>query len=320
MREPEDDGIVRGVTDSVRGRYAPSPTGRLHLGNVRTALLAWLQIRALRGTFVMRIEDVDSGRSRPHFEDTVLADLRWLGLDWDEGPDVGGPYGPYRQSECGARYEAAAARLDTFACTCTRKEVRAAAAAGSGVEPVYPGTCWNGPTHPERPRALRWRPPAALVEVTDARMGTLREHLQDEAGCFLLRRTDGDWAYNLAVVVDDGFMRITDVLRGADLWTSTPRHVGLAQALGLPVPRYAHVPLLRGPDGEKLSKRHGAPDVAALREAGEDPKRVVAWLARSVGLVSPAVRSVAAGELVPDFEVSAVQDRPLTDATDPWRL
>lgn len=311
---------MRDVSVPVRGRYAPSPTGLLHLGNVRTALLAWLQIRALGGTFVMRIEDVDTGRSRAAFERTLLTDLRWLGLDWDEGPEQGGPYGPYRQSLCGERYAAAAARLDTFPCTCTRKEVRAAAAVHGGEEPVYPGTCWDGPTHPERPAALRWRPPQAVVEVTDTRMGTQREDLWNEAGCFLLRRTDGDWAYNLAVVVDDGHMGISHVLRGEDLWTSTPRQVGLARALGLPIPEYTHVPLLRGPDGEKLSKRHGAPDVAALREAGEDPQRVVAWLARSVGLVAASVKRVSAQALVPDFEVAAVRDLPLPDLSDPWCL
>ncbi len=136
----------------------------------------------------------------------------------------------------------------------------------------------------------------------------------------MLRRTDGDWAYNFAVVVDDGFMQISHVLRGADLWTSTPRQVGLARALGLPVPQFAHVPLLCGPDGEKLSKRHGAPDVAALRQGGEDPGRVVAWLARSVGLVGPAVRSVRATELVGDFEVEAIVDRPLGADGNPWHL
>lgn len=151
-------------------------------------------------------------------------------------------------------------------------------------------------------------------------MGTLHEDLRTEAGSFLLRRRDGDWAYNLAVVVDDGFMAISHVLRGEDLWTSTPRHVALAEALGLPVPEYTHAPLLRGPDGEKLSKRHGAPDVAALREAGEDPRRVVAWLARSVGLVPETVRTVTAQALVADFEISAIEDRPLIGMSDPWRL
>lgn len=312
--------MVRPVSRSIRGRYAPSPTGRLHLGNVRTALLSWLQIRALGGTFVMRIEDVDTGRSRAAFETTLLEDLRWLGLEWDEGPDVGGPLGPYRQSSCAERYAQALAQLETFECTCTRKEVRAAATAGAGVEPVYPGTCAEGPTHPQRDRAVRWRPPSETVTVTDARMGTLTEDLRRDAGSFLLRRTDGDWAYNLAVVVDDGFMGITHVLRGADLWASAPRHVGLARALGLRAPAFTHAPLLCGPDGEKLSKRHGAPDVAALREAGEDPRRVIAWLARSVGLLPDGVRTASAQELVADFAVEAIDDRPLPPSPDPWRL
>ncbi len=320
MRELAADGMLQRVSRPIRGRYAPSPTGPLHLGNVRTALLSWLQIRALGGTFVMRIEDVDTGRSRPAFEALLLKDLRWLGLHWDEGPDIGGPHGPYRQSDCAPRYEEALTRLETFECTCTRKEVRAAAAAGSGVEPIYPGTCAAGPTHPQRPRAIRWRPPARRVTVRDARMGSITEDLRREAGCFLLRRTDGDWAYNLAVVVDDGFMGITHVLRGADLWTSTPRHVGLAAALGLPEPAFTHAPLLCGADGEKLSKRHGAPDVAALREAAEDPRRVIAWLARSVGLVGEDVQAVTADELVADFAVEAIVDRPFPPSPDPWRL
>lgn len=312
--------MVRAVSRPIRGRYAPSPTGRLHLGNVRTALLAWLQIRALGGTFVLRIEDVDTGRSRAEFETTLLEDLRWLGLDWDEGPEIAGPMGPYRQSECSERYAQALAQLETFECTCTRKEVRAAAASGAGAEPVYPGTCVRGPTHPQRARAVRWLPPSRTITVTDGRMGTVTEDLRREAGSFLLRRTDGDWAYNLAVVVDDGFMGITHVLRGADLWTSTPRQVGLAAALGLPVPAFTHAPLLCGPDGEKLSKRHGAPDVAALREASEDPRRVIAWLARSVGLVGEDVRTASAGELAADFAVEAILERPLEDGPDPWRL
>ncbi len=268
----------------------------------------------------MRIEDVDTGRSRPMFETTLLEDLRWLGLDWDEGPDVGGPAGPYRQSQCTARYTDALAALQTFECTCSRKEVRAAAAAPAGVEPVYPGTCAAGPTHPDRPRAVRWLPPNEIVTVRDGRAGTLREDPRREAGAFLLRRTDGDWAYNFAVVVDDGFMDITHVLRGEDLWTSTPRQVALARALGLVEPEFTHAPLLRGPDGQKLSKRHGAPDVAALREASVDPKRVVAWLARSVGLVGEGVQRASADELVADFAVEAIEDRPVADSPDPWRL
>jgi glutamyl-tRNA synthetase len=298
------------VTD-VCGRYAPTPSGRLHLGNVRTALLAWLWARALGGRFVMRVEDLDPGRSRAEHERDQLADLRWLGLDWDEGPDVGGPHGPYRQSERGAIYQAALARLDVFDCTCTRRELREATFAPHGREPVYPGTCRHGPSHPERPRAVRWRVPAGpagTVEVDDAVCGPQREDVAQEAGEFVLRRSDGAWAYQLAVVVDDAAMGITHVLRGADLRLSTARQVLLQRALGLPTPRYAHVPLVLGPDGEKLGKRHGAPELTRLRLEGADPQRVVAVLARSVGLVGDGVARVHPRALVADFDVSRLPD------------
>ena len=291
----------------MRGRYAPSPTGRLHLGNARTALLAWLQVRAAGGVLVLRVEDLDRGRSRPDFEAMMLRDLAWLGLDWDEGPDVGGPYGPYRQSARSDLYARAAARLQTFACTCTRKEVREATLAPHGAEPVYPGTCRMRPTHPERPAALRWRVPAGIVEVEDALAGVVRQDARTQIGDFVLRRTDGAWAYQLAVVVDDAAMEITDVLRGANLLDSTPRQVLLQRALGLPTPRHAHAPLVCGPDGDKLSKRHGAPDLAALREAGVDPRKVVAMLARSSGLAGADVTAIHPRELIASFELGGVR-------------
>jgi glutamyl-tRNA synthetase len=264
-------------------------------------LLAWLQVRAAGGQFVMRIEDLDLGRSRVPFETGLLHDLRWLGLDWDEGPDVGGSAGPYRQSERFERYAEALARLDTFDCTCSRKEVRDATLAPHSAEPVYPGTCRDGIAHRQRPRAVRWRTPSGVVEVVDAIMGSWAQDVATEVGDFVLRRSDGGWAYQLAVVIDDAAMGITDVLRGADLWTSTPRQVLLQRTLEMPTPRYAHVPLLCGSDGEKLSKRHGAPSLATLRESGADPGKVVAMLAQSLGLVDRAVRSLRATELVGAF-------------------
>ena len=203
----------------------------MHLGNARTALLAWLQVRAAGGRFVMRIEDLDRGRCRPAYERGVLEDLRWLQLDWDEGPDVGGPFGPYRQSECSETYARGCARLDTYACTCSRKEVREATLAPHGAEPVYPGTCREGPTHPDRPAALRWRAPAGTIAVDDAWLGTLRQDIAHDVGDFVVRRSDGAWAYQLAVVVDDARMGITHVLRGEDLCTSTPRQVLLPTEL-----------------------------------------------------------------------------------------
>jgi glutamyl-tRNA synthetase len=291
-----------------RGRYAPSPTGRQHLGNARTALLAWLQIRAAGGRFVMRVEDLDPGRSRIEYERTVLADLRWLGLDWDEGPDVGGPFAPYRQSECGEHYAAALDRLQTFACSCTRRELRDSALAPHGMEPIYPGTCVEAPGDPTRPLASRWRAPPGRAHADDALLGRLEQDVAGEIGDFVLRRGDGAWAYQLAVVVDDARMGITDVLRGEDLWPSTPRQVWLQRALGYDAPRYAHVPLVRGPAGEKLSKRDGAPDLAALRETGGDPQRVVAELARSCGLLGGAVQRVRPAELVADFDLERVRN------------
>src|SRR5690606_26137192 len=144
----------------------------LHLGNARTALLAWLDARAAGGAFVMRVEDVDRGRSRAELEARLLADLRWLGLDWDEGPDVGGPHGPYRQSERGALYEAALASLDTYACSCTRQELRTIAQAADGEEPCYPGTCRGGPRRAGGPLAIRWRTPAGVVECHDRLAGS----------------------------------------------------------------------------------------------------------------------------------------------------
>lgn len=288
------------------GRYAPTPSGRLHLGNARSAVLAWLWARALGGRFVMRVEDLDPGRSRAEHERDQLADLRWLGLDWDEGPDVGGPHGPYRQSERGDHYQAALARLSTFECTCTRRELREATFAPHGREPVYPGTCRRGVSHPQRPRAIRWCTPSGLVRARDVVMGTLDEDVATEVGDFVLRRSDGAWAYQLAVVVDDAAMGITHVLRGADLVASTARQVLLGTTLGLPIPIFAHVPLVLGPDGNKLGKRHGAPDLTRLREDGADPQRVVATLARSLGLVGADIERVRPAELVADFDIGAI--------------
>lgn len=273
-------------------------------------MLAWLQARAAGIPFVMRVEDLDPGRSRAEHEVRMLEDLRWLELDWDEGPDVGGPNGPYRQSERGDIYMAALERLETFECTCTRRELREATLAPHGAEPIYPGTCRDGPSHPERPRASRWVTPTGVVEVEDQICGKLVQGVRDEVGDFVLRRNDGAWAYQLAVVVDDAAMGITDVVRGADLVESTPRQVLLQRSLDLPTPRYAHVPLVLGPDGAKLAKRHGAPDLSALREGGANPRRVIAALARSLGLIPPEVDALAPAALVDEFRLSFVSAEP----------
>jgi glutamyl-tRNA synthetase len=295
------------------GRYAPSPTGRLHLGNARTALLAWLQARAAGGLFVLRVEDLDPQRSKPEHEQRQLDDLRWLGLDWDEGPDVGGRHGPYRQSQRGELYAAALARLDSYPCTCTRRELRETASAPHGQEPVYPGTCRSGVTSSSRPAALRWRVPADAANpicFEDRILGRQCQDVITQVGDFVLRRGDGAWAYQLAVVVDDADMQITEVLRGADLLDSTARQILLARALGLSVPSHAHAPLVVGPDGEKLCKRHGAPDLSQLRERGVDPRLVVAVLARSAGLIGAEIDRVRAAELISSFDLATIGREP----------
>ncbi|MEM6997058.1 MAG: tRNA glutamyl-Q(34) synthetase GluQRS [Myxococcota bacterium] len=290
----------------IRGRFAPSPTGRFHLGNARTALLSWLDIRARGGTYVMRVEDLDPQRSKKEHEAAQLADLRWLGLDWDEGPDVGGAAGPYRQSERGERYAEAVAALSTYRCSCTRRQVREATLAPHGAEPVYPGTCRDGPRDPTRPTGLRWSVPPGALTVEDRIQLARTEDVATAVGDFILRRADGAWAYQLAVVVDDAAMGITDVLRGADLVGSTPRQVWLQRALRLPTPAYAHVPIAVGPDGEKLGKRDGSPDLVTLRTGGAEPARIVAALARSCGLVPESVTRVTPRELVADFDLGRI--------------
>jgi len=259
----------------------------MHLGNARTALLAWLHSRALGGRHLLRFEDLDTGRVRPTAFDTTRRDLAWLGLDWDA---------EFVQSARLEVYRAALAQLEavgeTYPCTCTRREVVQAitqsAGAPHGAEPVYPGICRLHPANPGRPAATRWRVPGETVCVRDALTGqTLCQHLPSEVGDFVLQRNDGVFAYHLAVVVDDALTGVTDVVRGMDLWTATPRQVALQRALGYPTPRYLHVPLMTDYRGERLAKRGGAPPVQALRDGGETPGRVLSALGHSLGWAVP---------------------------------
>ena len=277
-----------------RGRYAPSPTGDLHLGNASTALLAWLSVRGAGGAFVVRVEDLDAPRTRPGAVERCLEDLAWMGLDWDEGPDRGGPHAPYVQSERRARYEAAFFRLrgtgSVYPCFCSRKDAAAAASAPQepGDEAPYSGRCRDLPPGEAEARlaqgvrhAWRFRVEGDAPGFTDRVMGTVPPR---PAGDFVVRRSDGIPAYQLAVVVDDAAMQIGEVVRGNDLLASTPRQLLLYRALGLPAPSFAHVPLWLGPDGARLSKRHAGTALRELRQGGMDAGTLVAMLAGKLGL------------------------------------
>ncbi|MFP5361948.1 MAG: tRNA glutamyl-Q(34) synthetase GluQRS [Thermoleophilia bacterium] len=288
------------------GRYAPSPTGTLHLGNLRTALLAWLFARSQGAAFLMRIDDLDTGRVRPGAAERQLADLAALGLDWD-GAVV-------RQSERRELYAEALQRLDAagdvYPCYCTRAEIREAASAPHGAPPggAYPGTCRRltraqraARERAGRPPALRLRAAETTVAFTDRLLGRCQGIVDD----LVVRRNDGAAAYNLAVVVDDTAQGVGEVVRGADLIETTPRQLHVAARLGLAPPRYAHVPLVLGPDGARLAKRHGAVTLADRVAAGESPEQVRAELARSVGLAGPG-ETPTLDELLARFDPSAL--------------
>jgi glutamyl-tRNA synthetase len=314
-----------------RGRYAPSPTGRLHLGNARTALLAWLSCRAQGGRFVLRVEDLDRARVLPGAEAALIEDLRWLGLDWDEGADVGGPFAPYRQSDRTDRYDEAVARLlslgRAFPCACSRAEVARAASAPHGPDdegPRYPGTCrpLDGEEVEARARAagrrvaIRFKSAGERIGFEDRVHGKVDPGAVDD---FVLRRADGVASYQLAVVVDDAAMAIDEVVRGDDLLSSTPRQIALYEALGWRAPRFAHVPLLLdAATGERMAKRTRPPSLASLREAGWAPERVVGCLAASAGL-SPAGEITSAGALLAAFTEAPLWPR-LDRAPVAWRV
>jgi glutamyl-tRNA synthetase len=286
------------LSEHIRGRYAPSPTGDLHLGNLRTALLAWLFARCPGGQFIMRIEDLDLPRVRPAATQRMLDDLRWLGLDWDEGPDLGGPYTPYVQSqrqEIYALYLRHLVDADlVYPCYCTRAEIARVASAPHGPEgPCYPGTCRHlteqqrrqHQAHNRRP-SLRFRvDDQRIVTFTDLLAGPMEQQVQQAVGDFIVCRSDGIFAYQFAVVVDDALMHINQVVRGADLLPSTARQILLYETLGFPVPTFAHVPLVLDEQGKRLSKREQSAGLEPLRAAGATPEQVVGWLAADCGLM-----------------------------------
>ncbi len=276
----------------MRVRFAPSPTGQLHVGNARTALFNWLLARGSGGAFILRIEDTDAERSTRESEAAILRDLRWLGLDWDEGPDVGGPHGPYRQSERLHLYESYAKELlaagAAYHCFCStaQLDLDRQAALAEGRPTLYAGTCRHVTREQaaeriasgERP-AIRFRVPHERdVVFTDAVRGDVRFQT-DVIGDPVIVRADGTPAYNFAVVVDDALMEVTHVVRGEDHISNTPRQILLYEALGFAAPVFAHLSLVMGPDHSPLSKRHGATSVAEFRGKGYLPEALVNYLA-----------------------------------------
>lgn len=268
------------------GRYAPSPTGRLHLGNLRTALLAWRAARDRGAPFLLRIENIDTGRSREEWVAVQLDELRRVGVDWDGEP--------VRQSDRHEFYRDALARLESagllYECFCTRAEIREAASAPHGELPegAYPGTCRDLSEAERAERRAAGRPPALRVRAAGTRVafedhicGRTEKTLDD----FVVRRNDGDFAYNLAVTVDDADQGIGEVVRGADLLDTTPRQLWLYDRLDLrPPARFAHVPLMLGDDGERLAKRHGAITLEERIEQGETAEAVKNELVASVDI------------------------------------
>lgn len=305
-----------------RGRFAPSPTGLMHVGNARTALVAWLSIRSQGGTFVWRIEDLDPPRIIPGAAEAAMADLQWLGIDWDEGPDKGGLYGPYVQSKRYARYEAALQHLyaggDVFPCSLSRKDVRAAASAPHGragmspypksLRPTQLGEDWfEQLQHAQAPwAAIRFKTQEDIVRFEDPVYGVLEERVDETVGDFVLKRRDGLYAYQLAVVVDDLRMEIDEVVRGEDLLASTARQIQLIQALDGRVPRFAHVPLVVNANGDKLSKRDASLTLESLRQTGIQPEKLVGYFAFSLGLID-VPRCMQPADLVPFFQWAAIK-------------
>ena len=298
------------------GRFAPSPSGPLHLGNLRTALLAWLFARSAGSEFLVRIEDLDPARSRPEHEAGQLADMGALGIEWD-GAVV-------RQSERTVLYREALRRLEAtgrvYPCWCTRSEIRAAAGAPHGPLPegAYPGTCrrLSDSERSWRERAAG-RPPSLRLDAAGETLAfddRVRGRVEGAVDDFVLWRWDDTPAYNLAVVVDDADQEIGEVVRGDDLLDTTARQILLQRLLALPTPSYAHVPLVLAPNGERLAKRHGAVTLADRAALGETPVDALTWMAVTLGLAKPGERTTAA-DLIARFDRSALPREPTVFAS-----
>lgn len=329
MISPDSSNDVSGaVFPSGTGRYAPSPSGDLHLGNLRTAILAWAMARRGGKSFYMRVEDLD--RVRPGAAERQLADLRAMGLDWDVSPGSaaesteGKEAGVLYQSTRLAAYEQAVQRLREanlfYECYCTRREIQETSSAPHGAPGAYPGTCrelseaQREERRAQRPPALRLRAECTSYTVQDDFYGAYTGQVDD----FVLVRNDGTYAYNLTSVVDDAFVGVEQIVRGDDLLPSAPRQSYLAQLLGLPQPRYAHVPLALNEEGKRLAKRDGAVTLPQLQEAGVTIPEVLGWIAASIPVYNADGSAHSADVPVPNAAAILERFDPARMATEPW--
>lgn len=329
MISPDSSNDVSGaVFPSGTGRYAPSPSGDLHLGNLRTAILAWAMARRDGKSFYMRVEDLD--RVRPGAAERQLADLQAMGLDWDVSPGSaaesteGKEAGVLYQSTRLAAYERAVQRLReaglVYECYCTRREIQEASSAPHGAPGAYPGTCrglseaQREERRAQRPPALRLRAERTSYTVQDDFYGSYTGLVDD----FVLVRNDGTYAYNLTSVVDDAFVGVEQIVRGDDLLPSAPRQAYLASLLGLPQPRYAHVPLALNEEGKRLAKRDGAVTLPQLREAGVEVPTILGWIAASIPVYNADGSAHSADVPVPNAAAILERFDPARMATEPW--
>lgn len=302
------------MSTNVVGRFAPSPSGRIHLGNAFSYLLAWLSARSAGGHIVLRQEDLDPSRCSRALADRLEADLLWLGLDWDEGGSRGGEdYYQSRRSDLYAHYLSVLEEQGLlYPCFCSRGELHAPSAPhASDGTPIYAGTCRSLSPRERAERgkvrrpAIRIRVPEKEITFFDGVQGRYAENLARDCGDFILRRSDGVFAYQLAVVVDDALMGVSEVVRGRDLLSSTPRQLWLQERLGFSHPAYYHVPLLCAGDGRRLSKRDGDLDLGTIRAAGTSSEAVLGQLAHWAGLIDRS-EPVSLAELLAEFDWSRV--------------
>ncbi|WMJ84860.1 tRNA glutamyl-Q(34) synthetase GluQRS [Oscillospiraceae bacterium LTW-04] len=306
----------------IKGRFAPSPSGRMHLGNVFCALLAWLSVRSQNGSLLLRIEDLDPARCRISYAEQLEDDLRWLGLPWDEGGlHAAGPHAPYCQSQRSAIYERVLTQLaeqeQLYPCFCSRDELHAASAPHrSDGRLLYSGCCRSLTKTQQavllenRRPALRIVAPDEVFSFTDKNGCLFSENLHGDCGDFIIRRSDGVFAYQLAVVIDDALMGVTEVVRGRDLLDSTPRQLFLYRALGFEPPEFGHLPLLLSPDGRRLSKRDRDMDMGVLRQRFTAPV-LLGRLAFLVGLIDRP-EPATAQELVAHFSWKSMPNKDIT--------